>query len=217
MILVKIYSLSMFQSMSFICMSLFLGVPITSLIILFVLSFFFLSSGVTWRFQLKLMLWSSDSKTISPLSSLLTLTVLSFLLILKLQGLHLHFIPFGLISISFLSCNFPWQSGQSKVMNLLLNFCSWLRVMVVGSSSLSSKSSGMGCFLNLLLAFAFCFGSMFVYRMFYIINYQFYKFKKYYTQLFDFTVLYHRILIIISNSVFYQVYCIHEKLAFIEF
>ena len=79
----------------------------TSLIILLVLSTF-LSSGVTWRFQLKLMLWSSDSKTISPLSSLLTFIVLSFLLILKLHGLHLHFIPFGLISISFLNCNFPW-------------------------------------------------------------------------------------------------------------
>ena len=57
--------------------------------------------------------------------------------------------PLGLISSSFLSCNLPLHKGQSKVMYLLVGFCSLLKSTVVGSSSDSSKSSGIGCFLNL--------------------------------------------------------------------
>ena len=162
------------------------------------------------------MLWSSLSKTISPLSSLLTFIVLSFLLILKLHGLHLHFIPLGLISISFLSCNFPEQIGQSKVINLLDSVCSLFRFIVVGSSSESSKSSGIGCFQNLLFGFCFGFGDISIYRIFYIVNYYFYKFKKYDTELFDFTILYHRGLIVVCNSVFYQVYCIQIFIHFMR-
>ena len=103
------------------------------------------------------MLWSSLSKTISPLSSLLTFIVLSFLLSLKLQGLQEHFIPLGSIEISFLICNLQPHIGQSKVINLLVSFCSSSRFIVVGSSSDSSKSSGIGCFLILLLIFGFTF------------------------------------------------------------
>ena len=103
-------------------------------------------SGVICLLKEKLILWSSLSNLISPLSSLLTLMVLSFFLSLKLQGLHLHFIPLGFISISFLSCNFPLHKGQSKEINLLDTLCSSFRLTVVGSSSLSSKSSGIGFF-----------------------------------------------------------------------
>lgn len=56
--------------------------------------------------------------------------------------------PLGSISISFLNCNFPLHKGQSKVMNLLVNFLSSSNVTVVGSSSDNSKSSGTGFFLN---------------------------------------------------------------------
>ena len=58
------------------------------------------------------MLWSSLSRVIPPSSSLLTFMVLSFFVSLKLQGLQRQVMPFGLISISFLNCNFPWQIGQ---------------------------------------------------------------------------------------------------------
>ena len=61
------------------------GVAITSVIILFVLSIF-LSSGVTWPFHEKLMLWSSLSNVMSPSSFLTTFIVFAFLLILKLHG-----------------------------------------------------------------------------------------------------------------------------------
>ena len=86
---------------------------------------------------------------ISPWSSLDTLTVLSFLLLLKEQGLQEHFIPLGLISISFLNCIFPLHNGQSIIINLLVNLCSLVSVIVLGSSSLKTSSSGMG-FLLLL-------------------------------------------------------------------
>ena len=140
---------------SFVCVGFglatqqnFLVFPLyTSLIILLVLSTFW-SSGVIWRFQLKEMLWSSLSDAIPPSSSLLTFIVLSCFVILKEQGLQRQVIPFGLISMSFLSCNLPWQRGQSKVINLLVSFCSWLKWIVVGSSSDSSKSSGIGCFFH---------------------------------------------------------------------
>ena len=124
---------------------LLLGVLSTSLMILLVLSTF-LSSGVISLFQLKDMLWSSLSNLISPLSSLLTFIVLSFLVSLNEQGLQEHLMPFGLISISFLNCNLQWHKGQSKMINLLDNFCSSFRLTVAGSSSDSSKSSGIGCF-----------------------------------------------------------------------
>ena len=124
------------------------GVPITSLII----SYFFFSSslsGVTFLFQLNDIEWSWQSNTISPSLSLLTFIVLSFLVILKLQGLQEHFIPLGLISISFLNCILPWQIGQSITINLLVNLCSLVSVMVLGSSSLKTSSSGIAllCFL----------------------------------------------------------------------
>ena len=127
---------------------------ITSLIILLVLSTF-LSSGVICLFQLNEILWSSLSNFISPLSSLLTFIVLSFLVILKEQGLQEHFMPFGLMRISFLNCNLPLQMGQSKVMNLLDSFCSSFRLTTAGSSFESSKSSGIGCFLIVLYSFLF--------------------------------------------------------------
>jgi hypothetical protein len=78
--------------------------------------------------------------------SLLTFIVLSFYIILKEQGLQRQVIPFGLISISFLSYNLPLHIGQSKMMNLLVSFCSLLKLTVVGSSSDNSKFSGIGCF-----------------------------------------------------------------------
>ena len=127
------------------------GVFITSVIILLVLSTL-LSSGVTCLFHEKLILWSSLSKVISPLSSLLTFIDLSFLVNLNEQGLHLHFMPLGFISISFLNCSFPQHNGQSKVINLLVYFCSLFKLTVAGSSSDSSKSSGIG-FFNLLTFF----------------------------------------------------------------
>ena len=131
--------LFIYQSISCIdvCLLPLLGVLITSLIIRLVLSFS-LSSGVTWQFHEKYMLCASLSSLMSPLSSLLTFVVLSLLLILKLHGLQIHFIPLGLISIVFCNCSFPWHKGQSKLMNLLWSFCSSSSVIIVGSSSDSS-------------------------------------------------------------------------------
>ena len=82
---------------------LLLGVLFITLVIIW---FFVLSSslsGVICLLKLNEMLWSSLSNLISPLSSLLTLIVLSFFLILKLHGLHFHLIPLGFISMSFLN------------------------------------------------------------------------------------------------------------------
>ena len=83
---------------------LLLGVAITSLIIWFLFASSSLG-GVVILLKLNEILWISLSNVMSPLSSLLTFIVLSFLLILNEHGLHLHFIPLGLISISFLNCN----------------------------------------------------------------------------------------------------------------
>ena len=133
-----------------------LGVLITSLIILFLVSSSLLG-GVTCLFHENDILCNSLSSLISPLSSLLTFIVLSFLLILKEHGLHLHFTPLGFISISFLNCNFPLHKGQSNVINLLVNFLSSSNVIVVGSSSDNSKSSGTG-FLLIFFSIAFFLG-----------------------------------------------------------
>ena len=147
-----------FQSISFIasCPLLLGVVAITSRIILLVLSLY-LSSGVIWRLKLKLMLWSSLSKKNSPSSSFLTFIVLSFLLILKLQGEHLHLMPLGLISISFLICSLPLHKGHSNTMFLDVSFCSSFRLTTAGSSSDSSKSSGIGFFWYFTTHLWFCF------------------------------------------------------------
>ena len=120
----------------------------TSLII----SYFFFSSslsGVVRRLKEKLIEWSSLSSFNSPFSSRDTFIVLSFLLILKEQGLQEHLMPLGLISISFLNCIFPWHKGQSMTIYLLVSLCSLVSVMVLGSSSLKTSSSGIAllCFL----------------------------------------------------------------------
>ena len=118
----------------------------TSLII----SYFFFSSslsGVVSLLKLNEMLWSSQSSFISPWSSLDTFIVLSFLLILNEHGLQEHLMPLGLISISFLNCIFPLHNGQSIIINLLVNLCSLVSVIVLGSSSLKTSSSGMGFFI----------------------------------------------------------------------
>ena len=130
-----------------------LGV-ITSLII----SYLFFSSslsGVIWRLlKEKLILWSWQSSLISPWSSLDTAIVLSFLLNLKLQGLQRQDIEFGFISISFLNCILPSHNGQLITIFLLINLCSSVNVMVLGSKSsfISSSSSSSiigGCFFTL--------------------------------------------------------------------
>ena len=129
---------------------------ITSLII----SYFFFSSslsGVVRRLNEKLILWSSQSSFISPWSSRDTFIVLSFLLILNEHGLQEHLMPLGLISISFLNCIFPLHSGQSIIINLLVNLCSLVSVIVLGSSSLKTSSSGMGFYCFFLVAFIFTF------------------------------------------------------------
>ena len=102
------------------------------------------------------MLWSWLSNVMPPSSSLLTFIVSSFFVILKLQGLQRQVLPLGLISISFLSCNLPLHKGQSKVMYLLVGFCSLLKSTVVGSSSDSSKSSGIGFLKFMLLCYKAC-------------------------------------------------------------
>ena len=95
-----------YQSMAPIdvCCWKLIGAFITSLILLFL----FASSsvgGVICLFHPELILCISLSKVIQPSSSFETFMVLSLLLILKLHGLHLHFIPFGFISTSFLICS----------------------------------------------------------------------------------------------------------------
>ena len=89
---------------------------------------------------------------------------------LKLQGLQEHLIPFGLISISFLSCILPSHNGQLITIFLLINLCSFVNVMVLVSSSLlNSKSSGMGFLLILVVAFAFGFFGGIIYIILQII------------------------------------------------
>lgn len=93
--------------------------------------------GVVILLKEKLMLWSSPS-FMSSFSSLLALTVLSFLLILKLRGLRLRFTALG-----FLNCAGDSQSGES------LFFIKFLQSVLHRSFQ---KSSGTGaplfsCFL----------------------------------------------------------------------
>ena len=120
--------------------SLWRGV-ITSLII----SYRFFSSslsGVVILLKDRLIEWSWQSNLISPVSSLETFTLLSVLDSLKDKGLHLQTIPvLGLMLISFRSCIFPWHTGQSMTMFLLVSLCSSVSVMYFGCSSLDELNS----------------------------------------------------------------------------
>ena len=129
--------------------ALFRGVPITSLIIWYCFCSSLLG-GVVILLKDRLIEWSWQSKVISPVSSRDTFTVLSFFDSLNEHGLHLQESPvLGLISISFLNCIFPLHNGQSIIINLLVNRCSLVSVIVLGSSSLKTSSSGIAllCFL----------------------------------------------------------------------
>ena len=66
----------------------------------------------------------------------------------------------GLISISFLNYNLSWYSEQLNIIFLFIIFYSLFKLIILGSSSDNSKSSGIGYFFIL---FILLFGDITIY------------------------------------------------------